>query len=83
MGPAIGEGHRNRLGFGAMSPHSYAALLNEIAKMRDEIEDLRASAIAWRELYEASAKRCAELEKLARRLGGPIRPPRKRRGPIQ
>jgi hypothetical protein len=53
------KANRNRLGFGAMSPHSYAALLNEIAKMRDEIEDLRASAIAWRELYEASAKRCA------------------------
>ena len=67
-----------------MSPHSYAALLNEIAKMRDELEDLRASAIAWRELYEAAVKRCDELEKLARRLGGPIRPPRKRgRGRIR
>lgn len=67
-----------------MSPPSYATLLNEIANLREELEDLRASAIAWRELYEAAAKRCADLEKLARQLGGPTRPPRKRRrGPIR
>lgn len=67
-----------------MSPPSYAALLNEIATLREELEDLRASAIAWRELYEAAAKRCGELEKLIRQLGAATRPPRKRRrGPIQ
>jgi hypothetical protein len=62
-----------------MSPHSYAALLNEIVRMRDEIEDLRASAIAWRQLYEASAKRCVAYERIIRKLGGHLERPRKRR----
>jgi hypothetical protein len=66
-----------------MSPHSYAALLNEIVRLKDELEDLRASAIAWRELYEASAKRCAELERVIRKLTGRTpRPRKRRRGPI-
>ena len=50
-------------------PKSYAALVKEIAKLRDELEDLRASAVAWRELYEAAAKRCNEYEGIIRKLG--------------
>jgi hypothetical protein len=62
---------------------SYTALLEEIARLRDEIEDLRASAIAWRELYEAAALRVATHERIIRRLTGRTPPPpRPRRGPI-
>jgi hypothetical protein len=60
-------------------PKSYGGLLKENAKLRDEVEDLRASAVAWRELYEAAVKRCHEYEQIIRKLGVPIRPPKKRR----
>jgi hypothetical protein len=63
-----------------MSPRSYAALLNEIARLKDEIEDLRASAISWRELYEACAKRCAKYEGMIRKLSRLLGAPKKRRG---
>jgi hypothetical protein len=66
-----------------MAPPSYTALLNEITKLREELEDLRASAIAWRELYEAAAKRCADYERIIRRLSGRApAPPKRRRGRI-
>jgi hypothetical protein len=62
-----------------MSPRSYAALLNEIERLKEEIEDLRASAISWRELYEACAKRCAKNERMIRKLTRLLSPPKKRR----
>jgi len=57
-----------------LTPHS-----DEIATPRAELEDLRASAIAWRELYEACAKRCAEYERTIRTLGGRVPPQRRQR----
>ena len=62
-----------------MSPRSYTALLNEIETLKEEIEDLRASAISWRELYEACAKRCAKNERMIRKLTRLLSPPKKRR----
>jgi hypothetical protein len=38
------------------------ALLREIAALQEVLEDLRASAIHWRDLYEAAARRRAETE---------------------
>ena len=63
-----------------MSPRSYTALLNEIERLKEEIEDLRASAISWRELYEACAKRCAKYERIIRKLTRLLSSPKKRRG---
>ena len=63
-----------------MSPRSYTALLNEIETLKEEIEDLRASAISWRELYEACAKRCAKYERIIRKLTRLLSSPKKRRG---
>ena len=65
-----------------MSPPSYTAVLREIATLRGEIEDLRALAITWRELYEAAAKRCADYERIIRCDWPDPPPPRRRRGPI-
>jgi hypothetical protein len=64
-------------------PKSYNELLKENSKLREELEDLRGSAVAWRELYEAAVKRCNDYEKIIRKFGIRIRPPKKRRrGPI-
>jgi cell division protein FtsB len=44
-----------------------AALRAEIATLRHDIADLRASAVLWKDLYEASIRRCEldrELQKL-------------------
>ena len=37
-------------------------LLREIETLQELLEDLRASAIHWRDLYEAAARRRAEAE---------------------
>ena len=39
-----------------------SALLREIATLQEVVDDLRASAIHWRDLYEAAARRRAETE---------------------
>jgi len=46
-------------------------ILGEIVLQKEVTEDLRASAKRWRDLYEAAARRCSDLEaKLSR---GPVR----------
>jgi hypothetical protein len=39
-----------------------AALQRQIAALHDDNEDLRASALWWKALYEEAQLRCAELE---------------------
>jgi hypothetical protein len=39
-----------------------SAPLREIEILRELVEDLRASAIQWRDLFEAAARRRAETE---------------------
>ena len=39
-----------------------SALLREMATLEEKVEDLRASAIRWRDLYEGSTRRCAKLQ---------------------
>jgi hypothetical protein len=45
-----------------MTSNHDSSLLSEIAALREEVEDLRACAIAWRDLYETAIRRCVELE---------------------
>jgi len=42
--------------------HQNAALQHQVAALREDNEDLRASALWWKALYEAAQRRCAELE---------------------
>mgnify|MGYP003694019867 CR=1 FL=1 len=46
----------------AVTSDPESALLREIETLREVVEDLRASAIHWRDLYEAAARRRAETE---------------------
>jgi hypothetical protein len=39
-----------------------SALVREIETLQEVVEDLRASAIQWRDLYEAASRRRAETE---------------------
>lgn len=39
-----------------------AALQRQVAALREDNEDLRASALWWKALYEAAQRRCAHLE---------------------
>ena len=43
-----------------------AALQRQIAALREDNEDLRASALWWQALYEEAQRRCADLEGLPR-----------------
>jgi len=45
-----------------MTSNHQSSLPSEIAALREEVEDLRACAIVWRELYEAAVRRSVELE---------------------
>jgi chromosome segregation ATPase len=45
-----------------------AALRAEIATLRHDIADLRASAVLWKDLYEASIRRCEELDRELQKL---------------
>jgi len=47
-------------------------LQRDIAALREANEDLRLSAVRWKAMYEAAARRCAELEaQLSRPADGP------------
>jgi chromosome segregation ATPase len=39
------------------------SLRAEIAGLRHDMTDLRASAVLWKDLYEAAIRRCEELER--------------------
>ena len=43
-------------------PRQNAALQRQIAALREDNEDLRASALWWKALYEEAQRRCADLE---------------------
>jgi hypothetical protein len=43
-------------------PRQNAALRCQIAALREDNEDLRASALWWKALYEEAQRRCADLE---------------------
>src|SRR5262245_9621003 len=43
-------------------PRQDAALRRQIAALREDNEDLRASALWWKALYEEAQRRCADLE---------------------
>jgi hypothetical protein len=45
-----------------MTSNHDSSLLREIAALREDVEDLRACAIVWRDLYETAIRRCVELE---------------------
>jgi hypothetical protein len=45
-----------------MTSNHDSAPLDEIAALQQEVEDVRASAIWWRDLYEAAVRRGVELE---------------------
>jgi cell division protein FtsB len=58
-----------------MTPEREAELQKEIDSLRAEsnalrhdIADLRASAMLWKDLYEAAIRRCEELEGELKRL---------------
>jgi hypothetical protein len=42
--------------------HQNAALGRQVAALREDNEDLRASALWWKALYEAAQRRCSDLE---------------------
>jgi cell division protein FtsB len=44
------------------------SLRAEINTLRHDIADLRASAMLWKDLYEAAIRRCEELEGELKRL---------------
>ena len=43
-----------------------SGLQRQIAALREDNEDLRASALWWKALYEEAQRRCADLEGLPR-----------------
>jgi len=45
-----------------------ASLRAEIATLRHDIADLRASAMLWKDLYEAAVRRCEELQRELQKL---------------
>jgi cell division protein FtsB len=45
-----------------------ASLRAEIGILRHEIADLRASAMLWKDLYDAAIRRCEELERELKKL---------------
>ena len=58
-----------------VTPEREPELQNEIASLREEIKtlrhniaDLRASAMLWKDLYEAAIRRCEELERELKKL---------------
>jgi len=46
----------------SISPRQIAALQRQIAALREDNEDLRASALWWKALYEEAQRRYADLE---------------------
>jgi hypothetical protein len=44
------------------SLHPETALQRQLAALREDNEDLRASALWWKALYEEAQRRCADLE---------------------
>ena len=42
--------------------HQNAALQRQVAALREDNEDLRASALWWKALYEEAQRRCEDLE---------------------
>lgn len=44
------------------------SLRAEINTLRHDIADLRASAVLWKDLYEAAIRRCEELERELQKL---------------
>jgi hypothetical protein len=57
-----------RAGAVPMRADDVAALLSEVEGLREDLEDLRASANAWRALYENAIRRCAKCEEQLRKL---------------
>ena len=52
----------------SVTPDRESAVLEENARLREENEDLRASAVRWRQLYENALRRYDEREdELAKR----------------
>jgi len=47
---------------GSTLHHQNAALRRQVAALREDNEDLRASALWWKALYEEAQRRCADLE---------------------
>jgi hypothetical protein len=45
-----------------VTTHEESTLQRQIAALREDNEDLRASALWWKALYEEAQRRCADLE---------------------
>lgn len=56
------DGRRARIGAAAGGNSDRRELIREIAELRETLERLRAAVVRWRDAYEESARRCAELE---------------------
>jgi cell division protein FtsB len=52
----------------AQLQNEIASLRAEIAMLRHDIADLRASAMLWKDLYDAAIRRCEELEQELKKL---------------
>jgi len=56
------ESHDGATDGESILPRQNAALQRQIAALREDNEDLRASALWWKALYEEAQRRCADLE---------------------